>query len=151
MPIEIQGSRVPGLTRAALRTRLGQVLKAEAHTAHLPELSILLTDDVAIAGLHERWMGIKGPTDVLSFSQDSADAECGPGALLGDVVVSLDTAARQAAEHCHSVAVEALLLGVHGTLHLLGYNDLTDADRLVMRRKEREYVPEAFSGGETCP
>ena len=74
------------------------------------------------------------PTDVLSFPLEDA------GESLGDVVISLDTAARQAQARDWSLADETALLLVHGVLHLLGYEDDTEAGAKAMRMLERELL-----------
>jgi probable rRNA maturation factor len=97
------------------------------------ELSVLLVDETTMAGLHERWMGEPGPTDVLAFPMDELAAAPGPGAaeagpaLLGDVVLCPQVAARQAATAGHPTEAELHLLCTHGILHLLGY-DHADAE-----------------------
>src|SRR5205085_11307931 len=79
------------------------------------------------------WMGEPGPTDVLAFPMDELDAPAGPGApeagpaLLGDVVLCPQVAARQAATAGHPTEAELHLLCTHGILHLLGY-DHADAE-----------------------
>ena len=101
------------------------------------ELSIALVDDAEIARLNERYRGIAHPTDVLSFSLlEGAHAER-RGALLGDVVVSVDTAAVQARRARRSLDDEVLRLLIHGTLHLLGHDHEVDADARRMRAEER--------------
>jgi probable rRNA maturation factor len=94
----------------------------------LAELSVLLVDVPSMTTLHERWMGEPGPTDVLAFPMDELDtarspdeAEPGP-ALLGDVVLCPEVAAKQAATAGHATADELHLLCTHGVLHLLGYD-----------------------------
>jgi len=97
------------------------------------ELSVLLVDETTMAGLHERWMGEPGPTDVLAFPMDELDVAPGPDAsevgpaLLGDVVLCPQVAARQAATAGHPTEAELHLLCTHGILHLLGY-DHADAE-----------------------
>ncbi|HAC78834.1 MAG: rRNA maturation RNase YbeY [Candidatus Binatia bacterium] len=88
---------------------------------HESELSILLTDDEEIHRLNQAYRQRDRPTDVLSFSQREGDFP-GPAAVLGDVVISMDTAHRQAHERGHSFDVELLELLAHGLLHLLGYD-----------------------------
>lgn len=99
----------------------------------LAELSVLLVDVETMSRLHERWMGEPGPTDVLAFPMDElsgqADFAADPEqetplapALLGDVVLCPEVAARQAGEHGHSRDDELHLLATHGVLHLLGYD-----------------------------
>ncbi len=147
MEIDIAGPDVPGLPREELRRRLTDVMRREGCPEGF-ELSVLLTDDREISLLHEKWLGLPGPTDVLSFPQDDPRRGGGPGASLGDVAISLDTAAGQAARAGIPLACEVLLLAVHGVLHLLGYDDTTEDGFRKMREREMTYVPEAFNGAE---
>ena len=95
----------------------------------LAELSILLVDTPYMSDLNHRWMGGDGPTDVLAFPMDEGSIDHGPAessgaepALLGDVVLCPEVAARQAVTAGHSAGDELHLLTVHGVLHLLGYD-----------------------------
>ena len=95
----------------------------------LAELSILLVDVEYMTELNHRWMDGEGPTDVLAFPMDEGSVDHGPGegaggepALLGDIVLCPEMAAKQAAEAGHGTPDELALLTVHGTLHLLGYD-----------------------------
>ena len=102
----------------------------------LAELSIVLLDVDAMEALHVQWMDLPGPTDVMAFPMDAADAmpdridpSAPPGAhrqlggaLLGDVVLCPAVAADQAASTGHSTDAELHLLCTHGILHLLGYD-----------------------------
>ena len=92
------------------------------------ELSILVTSDAAIRRLNKTWRVKDRPTDVLSFGAGSG--------LLGDVVISIDTARRQAKEHGHSLADELARLLAHGLLHLLGYDHEQPTDARRMARAE---------------
>src|SRR5918997_2435228 len=94
----------------------------------LAELSILLVDIDYMTELNHRWMGSEGPTDVLAFPMDEGSVDHGPGestasggepALLGDIVLCPEVAAKQAAAAGHTSADELHLLPVHGVLHLL--------------------------------
>jgi probable rRNA maturation factor len=103
------------------------------------ELSVLLTDDPFIQTLNAAHRGKDRPTDVLAFALNEtvgdADAEEPPGTLdrlLGDVVISLDTAARQARERRHSLLAEVTFLLAHGILHLIGYDHQTDEQEATM-------------------
>ena len=94
----------------------------------LAELSVLLVDLDVMSDLHERWMDLEGPTDVMSFPMDELDsarrpdaADAGP-ALLGDIVLCPAFARDQAKKAGHGLADELHLLTVHGVLHLLGYD-----------------------------
>eukprot|EP00241_Pyramimonas_parkeae_P002343 CAMPEP_0114241078 /NCGR_PEP_ID=MMETSP0058-20121206/9445_1 /TAXON_ID=36894 /ORGANISM="Pyramimonas parkeae, CCMP726" /LENGTH=529 /DNA_ID=CAMNT_0001353589 /DNA_START=221 /DNA_END=1810 /DNA_ORIENTATION=+ len=93
------------------------------------ELSVLLCGDRHIQGLNAEWRKKNAPTDVLSFPQltktaaDESSAYTTPGvALLGDLVISLETAMRQAEARGHSLQTETRILMVHGLLHLLGHD-----------------------------
>lgn len=95
----------------------------------LAELSVLLVDVGYMTELNHRWMGAEGPTDVLAFPMDEGSVDHGPGeinaaepALLGDIVLCPEVAARQSTAAGHSAADELHLLTVHGVLHLLGYD-----------------------------
>lgn len=93
------------------------------------ELSLTFVDPDAIAALHEKWMGLKGPTDVMSFPMDQlrpGDPDhVTPAGILGDIVICPDVAARQAQAAGHSVIEEMILLTCHGILHLLGFDHAT--------------------------
>ncbi|MEB3367900.1 rRNA maturation RNase YbeY [Saccharopolyspora mangrovi] len=98
------------------------------NVSQLAELSIVLVDLDVMADLHERWMDLPGPTDVMSFPMDEYDsarrpdsAGSGP-ALLGDIVLCPAFARDQAKKAGHSTLDELHLLTVHGVLHLLGYD-----------------------------
>lgn len=112
------------------------------------ELSILLTDDGFIRTLNHEHRGKNKPTDVLSFSQTEGSE---PGelpdalaeALLGDVVISLDTAERQARKRKHSLMDEVRFLLAHGILHLMGYDHQTDAEEAAMNAMTTQLVEAA--------
>ena len=94
------------------------------------ELSVLITGDGEIKELNKTYRGKDRPTDVLSFPMgDRIDGKL----ILGDVVISLDTARRQAKELGHSLEEEVERLLVHGILHLLGY------DHELGREEERKF------------
>ena len=91
-----------------------------------PEVSLGLhfTNDAGIAELNSQWRHKLGPTDVLSFAalDDTPDWLEGAAVELGDIIVSLDTAHQQAADHDHSLRYELHWLISHGLLHLLGWD-----------------------------
>jgi probable rRNA maturation factor len=111
----------------------------------LAELSVLLVDEAAMTGLHQRWMGEDGPTDVLAFPMDElglpppggsqaehgTDDEAGE-TLLGDVVLCPQVAVEQARKAEHSVQDELDLLCTHGILHLLGYDHAEPDEHATM-------------------
>ncbi len=112
------------------------------------ELSIALVDDPTIHALNKAYRKKDKPTDVLSFAQHddalslakgaqaqrarAAKPSAAQGLLLGDVIVSLDTAARQAAERDRSLAAELTTLLAHGVLHLAGFDHRTDDEEREM-------------------
>lgn len=99
------------------------------------EISVGIVDDATMAELHQRFLHQEGPTDVLSFPLEE-----GEGHLEGDVIVSADTARRWAARIGWPPEHELLLYVIHGTLHLVGYNDRTPAERKKMRQAERNVL-----------
>ena len=86
------------------------------------KLSVLLCDDAFIRRLNKEYRKMDQPTDVLSFSMREGEFFVGDSEELGDIVVSVETAMRQAPIVGHSVTREVMSLIVHGLLHLLGYH-----------------------------
>ena len=116
---------------------LSRHLLQEMGVDPLAELSVLLVDTAAMTKLHERWMGESGPTDVLAFPMDElerggTDDDDPQPALLGDVVLCPEVAARQAVTAGHSMEDELHLLCTHGVLHLLGYDHAEPAEEREM-------------------
>lgn len=132
-PPRRSGGPRPDRQRLARRARA--VLRTLGHATS--ELSVALVDDDAIAELNQRDCGRSGPTDVLSYSLlEGPHADC-RGALLGDVVISIDTAARQARRGRRSLDDECLRLLIHGVLHVLGHDHEDDEEARRMRAEER--------------
>ena len=101
----------------------------------------MLTDDGSISVLNEQYRGIDGPTDVLSFSQHEGEDEfASEENLLGDVVISVETARRQAAEQGNELDSEIDMLVAHGLLHLLGYDHAEPEDAKVMFARQDEIL-----------
>jgi probable rRNA maturation factor len=99
------------------------------------ELAVVLTNDDALQALNRRHRGVDAPTDVLAFPDETRGPfVSAPGIprYLGDVIISVPRAKAQAAEAGHDVAAELQLLVVHGVLHLLGYDDVTEEQRAQM-------------------
>lgn len=101
------------------------------------EVSIVLGDDTLVRDLNDRYRNQDRPTNVLSFPADD-DGGALPGAprLLGDVVLALETIAREAREQDKAPADHFQHLCVHGVLHLLGYDHETDSDAAAMETLE---------------
>ncbi|KAL0018066.1 hypothetical protein WJX77_011460 [Trebouxia sp. C0004] len=106
------------------------------------ELSVVLCDDPYITELNEEWRGKAFATDVLSFpAADWDDLIPHSPLALGDVVISLDTAQRQAAEQGHSLQDECRILLLHGLLHLLGHDhELGDTEAESMAQQEHDIM-----------
>ena len=103
------------------------------------DLTILFVDPDPIAELHERWMSLEGPTDVMSFPMDElrrGDGKTTMEGVLGDLVICPWVAAQQAAAAGHSTMQEMLLLTIHGILHLCGINDKGPGEREIMEENE---------------
>lgn len=98
------------------------------------EISILLTDDSEITDLNRTYRGLDKPTDVLAFALDEGPLQT---ESLGDVVISVERAAKQAISRRVSLEKELELLTVHGCLHLLGYDHETKEEARVMRNRTR--------------
>jgi probable rRNA maturation factor len=101
------------------------------------ELSLVLTDDERIHELNRTYRNKDKPTDVLAFAQREGELGESAGRLLGDVVVSIPTARRQAKARRRAVTAEVTMLIAHGLLHLIGYDHQTEAEDRVMRRETR--------------
>jgi probable rRNA maturation factor len=140
MTVEINNESGVELDEVAL-AQLGRFVLDTMQIDALAELSVLLVDPDTMAALHQQWMDLPGPTDVMAFPMDAADGPAerhdpsappgtddgGAETMLGDVVLCPVVAADQAASTGHSTEAELHLLCTHGILHLLGY-DHADAD-----------------------
>jgi probable rRNA maturation factor len=163
MAVTIQNSQTIPFQTAKLRQAALNALRAEC--AGGAEVSILLTDDETIHELNRDYRGYDKPTDVLSFAQREsreprAAADRTPNTeylrlttrskiqtpkskrqnvpeLLGDIVISVETAARQADTHGMTLDEELALLVTHGILHLLGYDDVSQKGMEEMEARER--------------
>ena len=103
------------------------------------ELTIVLTDDAQLHALNRDYLNVDAPTDVLSFPSDQTDPETG-SRYLGDILVSVERAAAQAAGTGHAVEAEVQLLVVHGVLHLLGHDHAAADERAGMWRAQAEIL-----------
>ena len=116
-----------------IKMKLKRILKdLECHDA---ELSILITDDKHIAELNSRFLKRKGPTNVLSFPmrEDNPNEPATP--MLGDIVISLDAAMRDAIITGESLNKMTDRLLIHGLLHLLGYDHASSEEAQRMEEE----------------
>lgn len=134
-----------------MEKRLHDGLNAVAHLHGLDdmtEVDITIVDDEEIHTLNREYRNVDRPTDVLSFALDEGEEDepeliDGPEEhLLGDIIISAETAQRQGEEFGHGLEREIVYLAVHGLLHLLGYDHMTDEDKKIMRSKEEEALRE---------
>jgi probable rRNA maturation factor len=119
----------PGINDVRLIALLELAASTEGRSG---EVGIWICTDDEIAALHQRYMDIAGPTDVLSFPGDAP--------YLGDIAVSYETAAAQARDVGHAVQREIAYLTLHGLLHLIGYDDLIPEDRQRMIARQDELI-----------
>jgi probable rRNA maturation factor len=136
MPLTLTITATTGKPHAR---RLARLLR-KAHSllkTRVQELSVAIVGDKQMADLHESFMGIRGPTDVLTFELDHDPKG---HVTAGEVVVNLHEAARAARDHRVPVADELLLYALHGLLHLSGYDDTTKNAYTKMHRKEDEIL-----------
>lgn len=127
--------RRSGINARSVKATARQLLEAlgERDAA----LSLSFVDDAHIRELNRLHRGKDKPTDVLSFPLAAADPANGVERLLGDVVISVDTARRQAADYDASLEAEINRLLIHGVLHVMGHDHEETAERDRMRAEER--------------
>jgi len=124
--VRVSVSRLRGLARRAL----GAIGRPDR------ELHVSVVDDREIRRLHGRYLGRRRATDVIAFNLEGP----GPSPLLGEVVISAETAARQSRRIGVPIALEMDLLLVHGLLHLAGWDDHAPADARRMHERAREIL-----------
>jgi len=117
----------PSLTFAQAR-RLLRALAVRLRVPH-DSMAVAFGDDALLRDLNRRFRGRDRVTDVLSFP---AGDELPAGGFLGDIAISCDAARRQARRRGHSAAQETRILLLHGLLHLLGYDHVTDDGQMKM-------------------
>ncbi len=124
-----------------MRNLIKKVLLAE-DCPKSSEVSLLFTDDEYIQILNRDYRNTDKPTDVLAFSllEGEEFAEDEEEYPLGDIVISVETAKRQAEERRASLDEEIDMLAVHGVLHLLGYDHATDEDEKTMFSRQKELL-----------
>ncbi|CAM3959479.1 rRNA maturation RNase YbeY [Paenibacillus alkaliterrae] len=132
-------------------------LAAEAEGVTEGEVSLTFTDDEEIHQLNREYRGIDRPTDVLSFAMQEdgteeldiifeveSENESDPiSGMLGDIIISVETAAAQSEEYGHSLEREIGFLFVHGFLHLIGYDHQDDAAEAEMTAKQEAILQQA--------
>ena len=132
--IDNRQRRVP-IAVSRLARAVARALAAVGRPGGTVEVAVV--DDAEIRGLNARYRGIGRRTDVLAFPLEAPDAA---GQLVGQIVVSADTARRQARRLHVPLALELDLLVTHGTLHLVGYDDRDPVEADLMHRRERDIL-----------
>lgn len=135
---------IPESQRDPLAVLLEQGISAAIVQAKGPEdaqVCLTLTNDARIRELNRTYREVDRPTDVLSFAlqeqvEEEPDIFGFEDSVLGDIIISVERAREQALEYGHSFQREIVYLAVHGTLHLLGFNHETEAEKKAMRQKE---------------
>jgi probable rRNA maturation factor len=147
--IEVVG---PGLGEEQIEGLVSRALASEG-IEQGAALSVVLTGDATVHALNRDYRGVDRPTDVLSFGLSDLAPPAGAvsedagfvlppdaGRQLGEVIVSHETAARQAGEHGRGLSHELAHLVVHGTLHLVGHDHAQPDDERLMRAREDEVL-----------
>jgi len=108
---------------------------------HNRELSILFTNDEQIAQLNAHYLGRRGPTNVMAFPMANISGEGFDSSMLGDVVISVDTALRESKECRESLEYTIERLLIHGILHLSGYDhEESDFEADRMEKEEKRLI-----------
>jgi len=139
--VEVTGVAVARFSKREIAAFTRKVLltleKLEKLEEEITEVSIAFVDDDAMTELNKKFRGKKKTTDVLTFpADDSYNEPSASGRPLGDIVISVDQARRQAADEKHSLATEIRYLVVHGVLHALGYDHETDKGQMNALEEE---------------
>jgi probable rRNA maturation factor len=125
--IEVTGAAISRFSRREIAEFVRKVLIALRVDDDINEVSIAIIDDDAMRTLNRQFRKKNKTTDVLTFPADASDGDPqAHGRPLGDIVISIDQARRQAADQRHSLATEVRYLVLHGILHALGYDHETD-------------------------
>ena len=118
------------VSAALVKKIISRIRAGERNRVVFGQVSVSFVTDREISSLNRRFHRTAGPTDVLAFDLGR----------VADIVVSTDTAARNARSLATTLRFESYLYVIHGMLHLAGYRDSTAAERLRMRRRENQYI-----------
>ena len=154
MNVSIRNNQRKFKVTKEMRDLVRSAVKAALEYMDFPlksEVSVMFTDDEEIHELNRLHRGVDRPTDVLSFPlfeydengdiiEDDLDFNPNGEMILGDIVISLETASRQAQEYGHSFEREIGFLTVHSMLHLFGYDHMTPEDEEEMFGYQREIL-----------
>jgi probable rRNA maturation factor len=136
IPVRSAAIALDGKIQSAIAS---SILQANALVGHVRGLvTVLVDDDNRVQALNKLWRGIDKPTNVLSFAYPKISA--GLSRCIGDIAISYETAAKEAAAECKPFAHHVAHLSVHGFLHLLGYDHESDIAADEMERLERNIL-----------
>jgi probable rRNA maturation factor len=125
--VRVELAALREFAKRALGVCLSLPAQRSSLLAELVEVNVILVSDKRIAGIHRRFLGEPGPTDVITFQH-------------GEIVISAETAARQARQFGTTLDHELRLYLVHALLHLHGFDDKTAADAAEMKRRQERIV-----------
>ena len=126
----------PDIVSAAIEAAL-------AHRERNGEITVTLVDDEAIHEINRSYRNVDRPTDVISFPSEEGESIAAiPDGFLGDIIISVPRAQAQAEEYGHSFSRELSFLAVHGTLHLLGYDHMTEDEAKEMFGLQEDILKE---------
>ena len=143
MSIEVLNESGHGVTAREF-VDLSRYVLAEMRVHPQAELCIRMVDEDTMTVLHEQWMDLPGPTDVMSFPMDELEpgreGETSQEGILGDIVLCPSVAEKQAKAAGHATIEEMLLLTTHGILHLLGYDHAEPEEEKEMFELQRQLL-----------
>ena len=130
------------ITTHRLKKITNNVLKLvlDERSRNPAEVSVVFVDDAEMRNLNRNYRGGNKSTDVLAFPMNEGRFAAINPELLGDIVISVPQARKQAEMHEHSIERELTILLIHGLLHLLGYDHTTDQEEREMKEYEQEYL-----------
>ncbi len=130
MSVEIVNDQGFVVDEDSLRLAAETVLNQHDLSDH--ELTVVIADNDEVSTLNQQYRGIEAPTDVLSFPAEALPEEIEEVPYLGDIIIAYPYAAAQAEREQHDLRASLMLLVIHGTLHLLGYDHDSHESRAQM-------------------
>lgn len=137
--IESDASLPDSVTSAAITSLVNHVLCREEIDSSW-EIGIRFVDDPTMQQAHLDYMGIDEPTDIMTFPYEDDADEWDEGQSGGDLLISVETAAINAADAGWTHQDELYFVVIHGLLHLTGWDDLTEPDRARMHARQHELL-----------
>lgn len=156
MPVDVSlddGVRIPPVTLRSIKTELSRMARAAAKSDARAdfEVGVRFTNDAEIRVLNRDYRGKDKPTDVLAFAHREGPTAAIHPEVLGDIVISVETARVQAKRAKHDLHAELLHLASHGLCHLLGYDHADDEEEAEMNARAAQLREEAKRRGRIKP